>query len=57
MPLISPDPQSELGWIILMTGDEGALKLDFEDDIIAGACVTRDGDIVHPRAREAAGLE
>ena len=41
----------------LMAGDEGALTLNFEDDIIAGACVTRDGDIVHSRAREAAGLE
>jgi NAD(P) transhydrogenase subunit alpha len=40
----------------LMTGEDGALKLDFEDDIIAGACVTRDGDIVHPGARSAAGL-
>ena len=41
----------------LMSGDEGALTLNFEDDIIAGACVTRDGDIVHPGARRAAGLE
>lgn len=40
----------------LMTGEDGALKLDFEDDIIAGACITRDGDIVHPGARAAAGL-
>jgi NAD(P) transhydrogenase subunit alpha len=41
----------------LMSGDDGALTLNFEDDIIAGACVTRDGDIVHPGARRAAGLE
>ena len=41
----------------LMTGEDGALTLNFEDDIIAGACVTRDGDIVHPGARRAAGLE
>jgi len=41
----------------LMSGEDGALTLNFEDDIIAGACVTRDGDIVHPGARRAAGLE
>ena len=37
----------------LMIGEEGALELDFEDEIIAGACVTRDGEIVHgaPQSR------
>jgi NAD(P) transhydrogenase subunit alpha len=39
----------------LMTNDEGALELDFEDEIIAGACVTRGGDIVHEGAKQAAG--
>jgi NAD(P) transhydrogenase subunit alpha len=38
----------------LMTGEEGAVKLDFEDAIIAGACVTRGGEIVHEGARKAA---
>jgi len=28
------------------------LKLDFEDEIIAGACITRDGQVVHERARQ-----
>jgi NAD(P) transhydrogenase subunit alpha len=28
-----------------------ALKLDFDDEIIAGACVVRAGEIVHPGAR------
>jgi H+-translocating NAD(P) transhydrogenase subunit alpha len=32
--------------IELMTGDEGALQLDFEDDVIKGACVARDGERV-----------
>jgi NAD(P) transhydrogenase subunit alpha len=41
----------------LMSGEDGALALDFEDEIIAGACITRDGEIVHPGARGAAGLE
>ncbi len=39
----------------LMTGEDGALALDFDDEIIAGACVTRDGEIVHEGARQAAG--
>jgi NAD(P) transhydrogenase subunit alpha len=39
----------------LMIGDEGALKLDFEDAVIAGACITRDGEIVHEGAKKAAG--
>jgi len=34
--------------------DDGQLKLDFEDEIIAGACVTRDGEIVHAGAKAAA---
>ncbi len=34
--------------------DEGKLKLDFEDEIIAGACITRDGEIVHEGAKAAA---
>jgi NAD(P) transhydrogenase subunit alpha len=39
----------------LMLDEEGNLALDFEDEIIAGACVTRGGEIVHEAAREAAG--
>jgi H+-translocating NAD(P) transhydrogenase subunit alpha len=39
----------------LMTGEEGDLRLDFEDEIIAGACVTRGGEIVHEGAKKAAG--
>src|ERR1700730_11251273 len=33
--------------LALMTAEDGALKLDFDDEIIAGACVTRDGEIVN----------
>ncbi len=35
---------------------DGDLKLDFEDEVIAGACVTREGEIVHAGARQAAGV-
>lgn len=34
---------------------DGALELDFEDEVIAGACVTRGGEIVHEGAKAAAG--
>jgi NAD(P) transhydrogenase subunit alpha len=34
---------------------DGELALDFEDEVIAGACVTRGGEIVHEGARAAAG--
>ena len=33
---------------------EGELELNFDDEVIAGACVTRDGEIVHEGARKAA---
>ena len=39
----------------LMVSDEGQLELDFEDEVIAGACITRDGEIVHEGAKSAAG--
>ena len=38
----------------LMISDEGQLQLDFEDEVIAGACITRGGEIVHEGARAAA---
>jgi NAD(P) transhydrogenase subunit alpha len=38
----------------LMVAD-GELSLDFEDEIIKGACITREGEIVHEGARQAAG--
>jgi NAD(P) transhydrogenase subunit alpha len=38
----------------LMTGDDGTLTLDFDDEIIAGACITRGGEIVNEGARAAA---
>jgi len=38
----------------LMVDDEGNFKLDFEDEVIAGACITRDGEIVHEGAKAAA---
>jgi NAD(P) transhydrogenase subunit alpha len=38
----------------LMLSDEGELTLDFEDEIIKGACITRGTEIVNDAARKAA---
>jgi len=40
----------------LMTTKEGELQLDFEDDIISGACVTHEGEIRSQRVKEALGM-
>jgi NAD(P) transhydrogenase subunit alpha len=48
--LYARNVQSLLG---LMVSD-GELSLDFEDEIIKGACITHEGEIVHEGAREAA---
>src|SRR5207248_1632700 len=39
----------------LMISEEEQLELDFEDEVIAGACITRGGEIVHEGAKQAAG--
>jgi H+-translocating NAD(P) transhydrogenase subunit alpha len=36
----------------LVLDEDGALALDFDDEIVAGACITRDGEIVHPGAKQ-----
>jgi NAD(P) transhydrogenase subunit alpha len=38
----------------LMVSEEGQLNLDFEDEIIKGACITRGGEIVNEAAAKAA---
>jgi NAD(P) transhydrogenase subunit alpha len=61
LPASMPDHASQLyakniqALLGLMVSDEGALNLDFEDEVIAGACITRDGEIVHEGAKAAAG--
>jgi len=49
--LYSKNLENVLGLII----DEGSLKLDFEDEIIAASCITHQGEIRHERARDVAG--
>jgi NAD(P) transhydrogenase subunit alpha len=40
----------------LLVTQEGELNLDFEDEVIAGACITHQGEIRNERAREVAGV-
>jgi H+-translocating NAD(P) transhydrogenase subunit alpha len=49
--LYARNVESLLGLMI----KDGRVELDFEDEVIAGACITRGGEIVHEGARQAAG--
>lgn len=37
----------------LMVGEDGAFAPDFDDEVVAGACVVRGGDVVHEGAKRA----
>jgi len=58
LPTTMPEHASQLyarnvqALIELMLDDEGNLNLNFEDEIIAGACVVREGEIVHEGAKK-----
>jgi NAD(P) transhydrogenase subunit alpha len=45
-----------LSLLELMTGEDASLHLNWDDEVIKGACVVRDGEIVHEGARKAAGV-
>jgi proton-translocating NAD(P)+ transhydrogenase subunit alpha len=57
LPATVPEHSSQLfarnvlALLELLVGDNGELQLDFDDEIIAGACVVREGEIVHAGAR------
>ncbi len=38
--------------LLLLLIKDGALRLDFTDEIVKGACVTYNGEVVKPRAKE-----
>jgi NAD(P) transhydrogenase subunit alpha len=42
-----------LALLELFVGEDGSLQLDFEDEIVKGACVVRDGEIVNAGAKAA----
>ena len=57
LPSLMPVHASQLysknvSTLLLLLVKDGALKLDFDDEIVKGACVTHDGAIVNPRAKE-----
>jgi H+-translocating NAD(P) transhydrogenase subunit alpha len=57
LPATVPEHSSQLfarnvlAVLELLVGEGGELQLDFNDEIIAGACIVREGEIVHPGAR------
>jgi H+-translocating NAD(P) transhydrogenase subunit alpha len=59
LPASMPEHSSQLfarnvqALLELFVGEDGSLTLDFEDEIVAGACIVRDGEIVHPGAKAA----
>ena len=61
LPATLPEHASQLyarniqSLLELLVDDEGKLALNFDDDIVAGACITREGEIVHEGAKAAAG--
>jgi len=63
LPSTMPDHASQLyakniqALVELMIGESGALRLDFNDEVVARACLTHDGQVIHLGARKAAELE
>jgi H+-translocating NAD(P) transhydrogenase subunit alpha len=59
LPASMPEHSSQLfarnvlALLELFVDEDGSLKLDFDDEIIAGACIVRDGEIVHAGAKAA----
>jgi NAD(P) transhydrogenase subunit alpha len=59
LPASMPEHASQLfarnvlALIELLVGEDGALHLDFEDEIVKGACIVRMGEIVNPGAKAA----
>jgi NAD(P) transhydrogenase subunit alpha len=42
-----------LALLELFIGEGGALNIDFDDEIVSGACIVRDGEVVNPGAKAA----
>ncbi len=55
---MAPDASSlyarNLANLLELLVDEGKLNLNFDDEIVSGACLTHEGEIVNERAKEAA---
>ncbi|MEE8405707.1 MAG: Re/Si-specific NAD(P)(+) transhydrogenase subunit alpha [Acidimicrobiia bacterium] len=44
-------------FVARITGDDAALVIDLDDEIVSGACITHDGKVTHPVTRRSLGLE
>jgi H+-translocating NAD(P) transhydrogenase subunit alpha len=59
LPASMPEHASQLfarnvqALLELFVGEDGNLHLDFDDEIVSGACIVRDGEIVHQGAKAA----
>ncbi len=42
-----------LALLELIVGEDGQIHLDFDDEIVSGACIVRDGEVVHDGAKAA----
>ena len=57
LPASMPEHASQLfarnvlALLELFFDEQGELRLDFDDEVIAGACIVREGEIVHSGAR------
>lgn len=40
-----------LNFLALLTSKEGTLNLNWEDDLVKGACITHGGEIVNERVK------
>jgi H+-translocating NAD(P) transhydrogenase subunit alpha len=59
LPATMPDHASQLyarnaSALLDLMIEEGQLKLDLDDEILAGACITHNGEIVHPSTKAVA---
>jgi proton-translocating NAD(P)+ transhydrogenase subunit alpha len=61
LPARMPEHSSQLfarnvlSLLELLIGEDGALHLDFDDEIVSGSCIVRLGEIVHLGAKAAVG--
>jgi NAD(P) transhydrogenase subunit alpha len=59
LPATMPEHASQLfarnvqALLELIVDEEGNLNLDFDDEIVSGACIVRDGEILNPGAKAA----
>jgi NAD(P) transhydrogenase subunit alpha len=40
-----------LNFLQLIISKEGAVNLNWEDDLVKGSCITHDGQVVHERVK------